>query len=135
MEQVFDGLSDGILIIRADRSIAYANPAFARLWRVPGELMDFRNDFALVNHVLSQLAEPTRFIHEVERLYLSQAPSLDELAFKDGRLFRRRSVAVESPGAQPARVWIFTDISDTQPSRLNSLPAKRPGLFSGLFKG
>ena len=134
MEQVFDCLSDGILIIRADRSIAYANPAFARLWRVPGELMDFKNDFALVNHVLSQLAEPSQFIHEVERLYLSSEPSLDELAFKDGRLFRRRSVAVDNPGAQPARIWIFTDISEAQPSALNTLPTKKSGLFGGIFK-
>ncbi len=134
MEQVFDGLSDGILIIRADRSIAYANPAFAHLWRVPGELMDFKNDFALVNHVLSQLAEPSQFIHEVERLYLSSEPSLDELTFKDGRTFRRRSVSVENPGTQPARVWIFTDISETQPTALNSLPAKKSGLFGGIFK-
>ncbi len=134
MEQVFDCLSDGILVIRADRTIAYANPAFAELWRVPGELMDFKNDFALVNHVLSQLAEPAQFIREVERLYLSSEPSLDELTFKDGRLFRRRSVAVENPGAQPARVWIFSDISEAQPTAVDTLTAKKPGLFGGIFK-
>ena len=133
MEQVFDRLSDGILVIRADRSIAYANPAFARLWRVPGELMDFKNDFALVNHVLSQLAEPTRFIHEVERLYSSKDASEDELLFKDGRVFSRRSVAVENPGEQPARVWIFSDISEVQPAAAKA-DEKKPGLFGGLFK-
>ena len=133
MEQVFNGLSDGILIIRADRSIAYANPAFAHLWRVPGELMDFRNDFGLINHVLSQLAEPARFIHEVERLYSSRESSADELVFKDGRMFSRRSVSMESPGEQPARIWIFTDITEAPPSMAKPEP-KKPGLFGTIFK-
>ena len=135
MQPVFDRLSDGILIIRADRSIAYANPAFASLWRVPGELMDFHNDFALVNHVLSQLAEPAAFIHEVERLYASEEASADELAFKDGRVFSRRSVSLDNAGAAPARLWIFTDISDVRAPR-DATPAadRKPGLFGGIFK-
>lgn len=134
LEPVFERLSDGILVIRADRSIAYANPAFARLWRVPGELMDFRNDFALINHVLSQLAEPSAFIHEVERLYSSPEASADELAFKDGRLFSRRSVPMIHPGEQPARVWIFSDISETTAPGAQAEPAKKAGLFGGIFK-
>ena len=134
MEQVFDRLSDGILVIRADRSIAYANPAFAHLWRVPGELMDFRNDFALINHVISQLAEPSTFIHEVERLYSSIEPSADELVFKDGRVFSRRSVSTENPGEQPARIWIFSDISETHAPGARAEPAKKAGLFGGIFK-
>ena len=132
LEHVFAALSDGILVIRADRSIAYANPAFARLWRVPGELLDFRNDFALINHVISQLAEPSAFIHEVERLYSSLEPSADELLFKDGRLFSRRSVSVDTPGEQPARIWIFTDITEATAPQVE--PAKKTGLFGGIFK-
>ncbi len=141
LERVFACLSDGILVIRADRSIAYANPAFALLWRVPGELMDFKNDFALMNHVLSQLAEPAAFIREVERLYSSIESSLDELAFKDGRTFRRQSVSMENPGEQPSRIWIFSDISELQvsagmPAALaRATPeARKPGLFGGIFK-
>ncbi len=134
LEQVFAVLSDGILVIRADRSIAYANPAFARLWRVPGELLDFRNDFALINHVLSQLAEPSAFIHEVERLYSSSEPSADELVFKDGRTFSRRSVSMASPGEQPARVWIFSDMTEVSAPGGQAEPAKKTGLFGGIFK-
>jgi len=39
------------------------------------------------------------------------------------------------PGlAQPARVWIFTNIGEIQPSAvLNALPAKKSGLFGGIF--
>ncbi len=134
LKPVFDALSDGILVIRADRSIAHANPAFARLWRVPGELLDFRNDFALINHVLSQLAEPSAFIHEVERLYSSLDASADELVFKDGRLFSRRSVSMALPGEQPSRVWIFTDITETPAPGDRAEPAKKAGLFGGIFK-
>ncbi len=134
LKPVFDALSDGILVIRADRSIAHANPAFARLWRVPGELLDFRNDFALINHVLSQLAEPSAFIHEVERLYSSSAASADELLFKDGRLFSRRSVSMTMPGEQPARVWIFADITETPAPGDRADAVKKTGLFGGIFK-
>ena len=134
MERVFASLSDGILIIRADRSIAYANPAFARLWRVPGELMDFKNDFALVNHVLSQLQDPAQFIHEVERLYSSTDESADELAFKDGRLFGRRSVPVTHAGEAPARVWIFTDLTEAKAPAKGATMPKKQGLFGQIFK-
>jgi PAS domain-containing protein len=134
MEQVFNLMSEGILVIRADRSIAYANPAFGSLWRVPGELMDFKNDFALINHVLSQLAEPSKFIHEVERLYSSREPSADELVFKDGRLFSRRSVSIENPGSQPARIWIFADLTEAPAFERKPEAEKKSGLFGSIFK-
>lgn len=117
IEPILDFMSDGILVIRADRSIAYANDAFLRLWRVPAEMMSYRNDFAILNHVLSQLSDPTQFVGEIERLYQSDEVSSDELNFKDGRLFGRRSLPFEIGDAQAARVWIFTDITpDIEPA-------------------
>ncbi len=110
-ERILDCLHDGVLLIRSDRSIAYANPAFARLWRVPADLLQYKNDFALLNHVLSQLVDPARFIGEVERLYSLDDTSEDELEFKDGRVFCRRSVPVAEGEGKLARVWLFSDIS------------------------
>ena len=114
---ILDALSDGILVIRSNRSIAYANDAFLTMWRVPSDLMAYRNDFAILNHVLSQLTDPTQFVGEIERLYMSDDVSADELTFKDGRLFGRRSLPFDIGDAQAARVWIFTDITpDIEPA-------------------
>ena len=107
-ESVLDFMSDGILVIRDDRSIGYANDAFLHMWRVPTDLMAYRNDFAILNHVLSQLSDPTQFVGEIERLYQSEDVSHDTLDFKDGRVFRRRSLPLNDVSA---RAWIFTDIT------------------------
>ncbi len=135
LEPVLDFMSDGILIIRGDRSIAYANDAFMRLWRVRSEMMTHRNDFAILNHVLSQLSDPTQFVGEIERLYLSQEVSADQLSFKDGRLFARRSLPLDIGDDKTARVWIFADITPEQaPAAAASTHDELRGGPAGLLR-
>jgi diguanylate cyclase (GGDEF)-like protein len=49
--------------------------------------------------------------------------SEDEIRFKDGRTFSRRSVPFEEQGAFNARIWIFTDITEARSATLDPLTA------------
>ncbi|MFT4076668.1 MAG: hypothetical protein QM647_14185 [Asticcacaulis sp.] len=132
LERLLDSLPSGLLLIRGDRSIGYANKAFVALWRVPSDLQIYRNDFALLNYVTSQLIDPYSFISEVERLYASQETSEDELHFKDGRIFARQSLPVIDDQGGNGRLWIYTAMDDATSlaRRRMGAPAEGPGASS-----
>jgi PAS domain-containing protein len=112
LERLLDTLPDGLLLIREERSIGYANKAFVDLWKVPSDLQIYKNDFALLNYVTSQLVDPYVFISEVERLYCSNETSEDELHFKDGRVLVRRSMPITDDKNGNGRLWIYTAVTD-----------------------
>lgn len=120
MRRTLDLLPDGVLIIGSHREVLYLNPAFEKLWRIPHGVVE-QGDEAMLDHVLEQLDDPAEFLELVERLYHSPDPSEDELTFKDGRVFVRRSVALEAGNGGFSRIWIFSDITEAWSARIDSL--------------
>lgn len=120
-ERTLDALPDGVLLIGDNRSIEYANNAFRTLWRIPEALLEFKNDSRLLAFVLDQLLDPVHFEREVERLYGTLEASEDEVLFKDGRVFSRRSVPLRDDSRSPARIWIFTDVTEARSASLDAL--------------
>lgn len=120
MRRTLDLLPDGVLIIGSNREVLYTNEAFERLWRIPPSVVR-QGDHAMLNHVLEQLDDPSEFIGLVERLYHSSDSSEDELTFKDGRIFVRRSVALEAGNGGFSRIWIFSDVTEAWSARVDPL--------------
>lgn len=120
-QQTLDALPDGVLLTSADRRVIYANPAFARHWAVPAEMLASRDELRLLGHVGGQLIDPEAFRREVERVHPTDETSEDELYFKDGRILSRRSVPFLEGGEFRARIWIFTDITDAHSSTFDAL--------------
>jgi diguanylate cyclase (GGDEF)-like protein len=120
MRRALDLLPDGVLIIGSNREVLYLNAAFERLWRIPPQVV-CQGDGAMLTHVLEQLDDPSAFMELVERLYHSPDPSEDELTFSDGRVFHRRSVALQAGGGGFGRIWIFSDVTEAWSARIDSL--------------
>lgn len=120
MRRTLDLLPDGVLIIGSNREVLYLNEAFEKLWRIPSTIVQ-QGDKAMLSHVLEQLDDPREFIELVERLYHSPEPSEDELTFNDGRVFYRRSVALEAGDGGFSRIWIFSDVTEAWSARLDQL--------------
>lgn len=120
MRRALDVLPDGVLIIGSNRQVLYLNAAFERLWRIPPDVVR-RGDEAMLSHVLEQLDDPSAFIELVERLYHSSESSEDEIAFNDGRVFYRRSVALEAGDGGHSRIWIFSDVTEAWSARVDAL--------------
>jgi diguanylate cyclase (GGDEF)-like protein/PAS domain S-box-containing protein len=120
MRRTLDLLPDGVLIIGSDRQVLYLNDAFKQLWQIP-EKVAAQGHRAMLGHVIGQLEDPTAFLNRVEALYSSPDPSEDELSFSDGRVFKRRSVALEGGDEGFSRIWIFSDFTEAWSARIDPL--------------
>ncbi|RUT28244.1 diguanylate cyclase [Arsenicitalea aurantiaca] len=120
MRRALDLMPDGVLIIGSSREVLYMNEAFETLWRIPRSVV-LQGDQAMLVHVLEQLDDPDAFMLLVNRLYGSTIPSEDQLSFKDGRLFNRRSVALPENDGGYSRIWIFSDITEAWSARVDAL--------------
>ncbi|QGN56031.1 sensor domain-containing diguanylate cyclase [Novosphingobium sp. Gsoil 351] len=134
-ERALDALPDGVLLVDARRKIIYSNSAFARYWNIPGIPCGSRDDRKTLAMVTDQLVDPAGFVAEVERLHESLEPSEDELRFKDGRVFSRRSVPFCELDNTHARIWIFSDVTEARSATLDHLTGLRNRLaFSREFR-
>jgi diguanylate cyclase (GGDEF)-like protein len=120
-ERALDALPDGVLLTDASRSVVYANPAFAKHWNIPADMVAARDEARMLQFVRDQLVDPAAFIREVERINPTSEASQDEIQLRDGRIFSRRSVPFEENGRFEARLWIFTDITDAHEARIDTL--------------
>lgn len=114
IESLFQSSTDGFLVVdHKTRKVSKVNEAFLKLWRIPKELQRSKDDEKLLGFVVDQLADPGAFVRLVEKLYLEpEANSSDEIEFKDGRVFDRKSFPLMSNGETIARIWSFRDITD-----------------------
>jgi PAS domain S-box-containing protein len=109
---ILQSTADGILAVDANGKVIKTNKRFAELWRVPQALIDSGDDQALIGFVLDQLTIPEEFISKVQKLYHSTVEDLDNLHFKDGRVFERFSAPLVMDDSSIGRVWSFRDITE-----------------------
>ncbi len=113
LSATLDSTADGILVVDADGNITQFNSRFARMWRIPKDVLARRDDEAAIGFVLGQLARPEEFVAKVNELYgLPESLSDDTLEFKDGRVFERHSRPQWIDGRIVGRVWSFRDVTD-----------------------
>ena len=113
LNATLESTADGILVVDASGKVTSFNSKFLELWRIPIELADQRDDQVLINYVLDQLDDPASFITKVQELYSSSAQtSIDELKFRDGRIFERYSQAQILDDKIVGRVWSFRDVTE-----------------------
>ena len=108
-----ESTADGILLVNSEGKIETFNCVFARMWRIPDDVLAAKDDSRALQWVLDQLSEPHKFINKVHHLYAHpQEESFDTLTFKDGRVFERYSRPQHIDGQVVGRVWSFRDITE-----------------------
>ena len=107
-----ESTADGILVVDLSGRVTAANERFRKLWRVPDGLLKVGDDQQLLGFVLDQLADREGFIARVAVLYENpEIEGVDEVVFKDGRVFERYSRPQMLDGKCAGRVWSFRDVT------------------------
>ena len=115
LRATLESTADGILVVDQGGKIVSFNRKFVEMWRLPGELLAAGDDRKALEHVMTQLKHPTRFIAKVEELYAdAEATSFDVLEFKDGRVFERYSQPQRIGASSVGRVWSFRDVTERE---------------------
>ncbi len=109
---ILESTADGILAVDSEGRIIKTNMRFAELWSIPQEIIDSGDDNILLKYVKEQLTNPDEFISKIQRLHNSTEEDLDQLKFKNGRVFERFSAPLEMPDGTIGRVWSFRDITE-----------------------
>ena len=114
LDCILESTSDGILAIDREGKVIRFNKRFQELWQIPQPLLERREDEALLNYVLNQLAQPQEFSALVQALYGSVTELTDNIRFKDGRIFERFTAPLVLDGVAIGRVWSFRDITERE---------------------
>ncbi|MEY2584842.1 MAG: hypothetical protein QOD80_868 [Verrucomicrobiota bacterium] len=118
MLATLESTADGILVVNTEGKIETFNRLFARMWRVPDEILASREDARALECVVDQLIAPEQFLQKVSYLYQHpEEESFDQLVFKDGRVFERYSRPQRIGGEVAGRVWSFRDITERNQAR------------------
>ena len=120
LEATLESTADGILVVSTDGKITRFNQQFIRMWRIPSDIAESRDDERALAYSVEQLKDPEGFLKRVQELYNDPiAESFDVLHFKDGRIFERSSKPQMVDGEPVGRVWSFRDV--TERNRLDDL--------------
>jgi PAS domain S-box-containing protein len=115
LNATLESTADGILVVDINGKVTQFNKKFSDLWHLPKELLDKKQDFLLLNYVISQLAEPEKFISKVDYLYKNtNESSFEEIKLNDGRTFERYSQPQKIDNHILGRVWSFRDITESK---------------------
>ena len=115
LKATLESTTDAILVVDMDDKTTASNELFAKMWKIPEDILGSRDDDKALAYVLDQLKNPDNFIQKVKELYADpEAESFDTLELKDGRIVERYSQSQKLDEQIIGRVWSFRDITERE---------------------
>ncbi len=119
LEAMLESTEYGILITSKYGVAVRSNKRFKKMWGIPDEIVDSKDEKAMLEHVKDQLVDPEKFVQSVKDLHAGHEKKVfDTLEFKDGRVLERSSRPIMVDGKWEGRLWNFLDITARYQTRL-----------------
>ncbi|MBS1963856.1 MAG: GAF domain-containing protein [Bdellovibrionales bacterium] len=113
LEATLDATKEGLLVVDRNGKIVRSNRRFAEIWRMPAELVEGKDDSAMVQFAKDQLEKPAQFVNQVESAYADlEGEFSDILRFRDGRRIARTKQPYRISGVTAGTLWSFRDVTD-----------------------
>jgi len=106
-----ESTADGILVIDENGQVSHTNNRFAKIWDVPEELVQQRDDKRLFKHLGRRLDNPPDFLEKLQDSFPADWDSSDILYLKEGKVLEVYSLPLIRQGRFAGRVWSFQDIT------------------------
>ncbi len=112
LEATLESTADGILVVDGAKRVVRHNDKFARMWRMPEDILATGSDDVFLAFVRDQLCEPELFVQNVHAVYAEpEASAVHTLSLLDGRVFERYSQPQRLGGRVVGQVWSFRDVT------------------------
>jgi diguanylate cyclase (GGDEF)-like protein/PAS domain S-box-containing protein len=113
VKATLESTADGIMMVNGKGQVVDWNQKFVEMWRIPSHMLESGTESIGFDYILDQVADPQALINEVKRLYENPYAQgkLEELHFKDGRIFERYSQPQFIGDEIVGRVWSFRDVT------------------------
>jgi hypothetical protein len=114
LEAQNEAVPDAILIVDTKGKMISFNQHFAKLWNIPQEITEAKDDTGALNFAMTQVADPKGFIERVNYCYSHPDETcMEEVLFRDGRIIERYGNAVKGDnGTNYGWIWYFRDITE-----------------------
>lgn len=113
-----ESVANGILVVNNQRIVTSYNKKFMEMWNIPSSMLNPGYDTELLDHMMSELKDPSKFRTKTEELYQNPKEiSTDTLEFKDGRVYQRYSQPQLIGNNVTGRVWSFTDLTNLKKTK------------------
>jgi PAS domain S-box-containing protein len=113
LNATIESTADGLLVVDRNGRVTSYNTTFTRMWHLPKEVVESKDERKLLDFVVAQLKDGKEFRSRVQEVYANpEAESFETLEFKDGRIFERVSQPQRLDGRCIGRVWCFRDVTE-----------------------
>ena len=107
-----ESTADGILVIDENGRVSHMNKRFAKIWDVSEEPVQQRDDERLLEHLGSQLDDPSAFLEKLQAPSPDDRDTFDTLYLKQGNVLETYSLPLIQHGRFAGRVWSFHDVTE-----------------------
>jgi len=107
-----ESTADGILVVDENGQVSHTNNRFAKIWDVPDELVQQRDNQRLLKQLDCRLKDPSAFLEKLQASCPADQDSSDILYLKEGKVLEVYSLPLIREGRFAGRVWSFRDVTE-----------------------
>ena len=108
----FNAIDSGILVLDDAGNVSHMNRQFGEMWRIPSNILDTHDNQKMISFVLDKLEEPEIFLSRCNEFSKTSLESMDEIRFKDGRIYEHLCYPLVKDGKARGRICNYRDITE-----------------------